>query len=73
MPIGINDLDFDDEFEDYGGEEQEQEEQDKAWMEHPNVQYNQEEPEEPGTEGGSGNTTQNPNEGPMMPFSTYFG
>jgi hypothetical protein len=47
MPIGINDLDFDDEFEDYGGEEQEQEEQDKAWMEHPNVQYNQEEPEEP--------------------------
>ena len=33
----------------------------------------QEESEEPGTEGGSGNTTQNPNEGPMMPFSTYFG
>jgi hypothetical protein len=29
--------------------------------------------EESGTEGGSGNTTQNPNEGPMMPFSTYFG
>ena len=32
----------------------------------------QEEPEEPGTESGSGNTTQNPNEGPMMPFSIYF-